>query len=127
ITADFDGDGVIDRFGVDGYSRVHALLQVGGDVYDDEFAPTQVVFDSDATAQAFQFGLDLINHRVVHANNNERRRWTEGLSGMSFTGCYQVPGYRESLQFQWDVGPVPKGPAGAWTDHGGSAIQMLAS
>jgi multiple sugar transport system substrate-binding protein len=90
----------------------------GGELVDDEAAPTTLTLDSPATRAAVDFFLDLsLVHGVVPPDAEEQSessqaRFMRGRLGMYLDSRVAVPTLRRIDGFTWDVAPLPVAPGG---------------
>jgi multiple sugar transport system substrate-binding protein len=98
----------------------------GGEVVDDEVAPTRLTLDTGAAREALDFFLDLsLVHGVVPADAEElsedaESRFLRGGLGMYLSSRRSVPTLRTIDKFTWDAAPLPVAP-------GGTPVTMLHS
>lgn len=124
LTQDSDGDGVTDQYGAgidpNLYRLAPFIWQNGGELVDDPTHPTQLVLDSPAALQAFQWFVDLqTKHHIVpdsaaEASESGESRFMNGTLAMYFNSRRSTPTFRTIEGFDWDVAPLPRGiqPAG---------------
>jgi len=94
------------------------LYAYGGSIMNDD--ATKCLLDSPASVKAHQFWSDLfLKHKVSGAGQEYRDAgapgdvFAAGKMGMYLHGSYQIGRYRKDIKdFQWDVAPLPRGPAG---------------
>jgi multiple sugar transport system substrate-binding protein len=94
------------------------LHSYGASVLNED--ATKCLLDTPASIKAHQFWADLfLKHRVAGTTQEYRDAgasgdaFAAGKIGMYLHGSYQVGRYRQDIKdFQWDVAPLPKGPAG---------------
>jgi len=115
LTRDFDGDGIIDQYGA--YIKVKMgvieLLagQSGAVILNED--NSQCLFDTSEGRAVIQLLYDLIvTEKVVppaevRANQDV---FTAEKAAMVLLRRGDVTGFRQSLAFDWDVGPVPMWP-----------------
>ena len=91
----------------------------GGDVVDDQLAPTTLTLDEGPAREALDFFLDLqLVHGVAPPDAEEQsleseERFVAGQLGMYLNSRKSVPSLREGItDFTWDVGPMPTAPGG---------------
>ncbi|MFP5308054.1 MAG: ABC transporter substrate-binding protein [Actinomycetes bacterium] len=98
----------------------------GGEVVDDERAPTALTLGDGAAREALDFFVDLqLVHGIVPPDADEqsrgaRDRFLDGDLGVYFDSRKVVPEFRTITGFEWDVVPVPVAP-------GGEAVTILHS
>jgi multiple sugar transport system substrate-binding protein len=96
------------------------VWSAGGEVVDDEEAPTTLTLDDPASREGLDFFLDLsLVHEVVPPDAEEQslgseERFVAGQLGMYLNSRRPVPTLREGIgdRFAWDVAPVPVAPGG---------------
>ena len=94
------------------------LYSYGASLLNDD--ATKCLLDSPASVRAHQFWADLfLRHRVSGTSQDYRDAgvqgdvFASGKMGMYLHGSYQIGRFRLDIKdFQWDVAPLPKGPAG---------------
>ncbi|MBW3619210.1 MAG: sugar ABC transporter substrate-binding protein [Actinobacteria bacterium] len=119
--------------GVYGLGTEPALIRIapfvwsnGGEVVDDQDAPTELELDAGPAREALDWFLDLsLVHGVVPPDVEERSedaesRFIRGGLGMYLNSRKSVPDLRTIDGFTWDVAPLPVAP-------GGTPVTMLHS
>jgi multiple sugar transport system substrate-binding protein len=92
----------------------------GGEVVDDEEAPTRFTLDSPDAMQAIDAFFQLRNlHGVVPTDQeieaeDDESRFTNGRLAMLLSSRRSVPTFREAAKFDWDIVSLPvfRQPAG---------------
>ena len=90
----------------------------GGEFTDDDARPTRLTLDEGPAREALDFFLDLsLQHGVVPPDAEEQSvgiedRFIQGGLGMYLDSRRVVPGFREAIEFEWDVAPLPVAPGG---------------
>lgn len=90
----------------------------GGDVVDDDTAPTRLTLETGPAREALDWFLDLsLTHGVVPPDAAERSqdaesRFLTGRLGMYLDSRKAVPSLRTIDDFAWDVAPLPVAPGG---------------
>jgi multiple sugar transport system substrate-binding protein len=120
LTIDKNGDGTIDQYGFStdlwdmevGWSE--AIWSWGGDVISPDF--TKTLIGEPPARQAWQFFHDLMftDHSMpdtTTASQYGSDLFQPGVAAMTFIGHWTVPGYA-TVNFKWDVAPVPISPTG---------------
>lgn len=117
ITRDDDGDGAPEVYGLGvdpELIRVAPFVwSAGGEVVDDDAAPTRFTLDSVPAATALQSFLDLRAIAGVTPTDEEAEsvdletRFLEGTLGMLMDSRKAVPTLRTIEGFAWDVAPLP--------------------
>lgn len=94
------------------------VWSAGGEVVDDETAPTTFTLDSPAASRALDFFTSLVPERLApddraEAGQDSEARFLAGTLGMFWSSRREVPGFRAGIDdFAWDVVPFPIAPAG---------------
>jgi len=119
LTADLDGDGVVDQFGLGiEPSIVRAapfIWMNGGDVVDDPERPARLALDSPAARESLAWfvGLQTEHHvvpdAVAEAAESSLSRFLRGALGMFVDSRRATPEFRQIDTFDWDVAPLPAG------------------
>ena len=117
LTADTDGDGVIDRHGL---GVEASLIRVapfvwsnGGEIVDDNDHPTRLTMDSPAAIDALNAFLALrTEHAVVPGeedveSEDDESRFANGRLAMVMSSRRSTTTFREAATFDWDVVPLP--------------------
>ena len=123
LTLDTNGDGKTDQYGFSfdmwdmepGYSE--AIWSYGGDMINADH--TQSLIGSPEARQAWQLLYDMtfVDKSVPDSNTSGQYggdTFLAGVSAMTPMGHWSVPGYADA-NLQFDVAPMPKGPAGRYT------------
>jgi len=119
LTKDTDGDGVTDQYGLGTEASIFRLApfiwQNGGDIVDNQDAPTRLTLDTPESSEAVRWFIALqTEHKVVpdaiqEAAEDSESRFQNGRLGMFLNSRRGVPTYREISGFDWDVAPLPQG------------------
>lgn len=121
LTADVDGDGQIDTYGIDRFDAYWPLVvwtATGHNVFDDPHAPTQFLLEEEAAVAALQWQADLsLVHEVMPPlasaedadDNDERNRFLTGEAAMQIGGHWRIPAYQEQAAFPFDFVELPAG------------------
>jgi multiple sugar transport system substrate-binding protein len=117
LTADADGDGTVERYGLGVEPELlrlaPAIWSNGGELVDDPAAPTRLAVRSTAALGAIRRFLEL---RAVHGvtppeeeaeSEDLVSRFASGRLGMLMESRRVVPTLREAAAFRWDVAPFP--------------------
>ncbi len=94
------------------------VWSAGGEVVDDQDAPTTLTLGSDAARTGLDFFLDLQTvHHVAPPEREEQSqdseaRFISGGLGMYLNSRKSVPTLRTIDDFSWDVAPLPVAPGG---------------
>ena len=91
------------------------VWQNGGEVYDDDFAPTKVLVDSAEAIEAIQWLADLTNVDKVSPPYELQRTsleiggfFQDGKLAMAFGNHALVPGFAATPGLRWDVVGLPQ-------------------
>lgn len=116
---DADGDGYPDQYGLALepvlIRMVPWIWQNGGEVVDNPDAPTRLTLDSPQTRAALQFVIDLAQVDGVIPSYDAQAvaslpdRFLSGNVAMYIDSRVFTPTLRESVDFAWDVAPLPRG------------------
>jgi multiple sugar transport system substrate-binding protein len=118
LTADVDGDGVTDRYGVGMDPEVIRLAPFiwssGAELVDDETNPTRFAVDTPTAIKAMQDFFDL--HAVYGVapgdeqleSEDTETRFLNGTLGMVFSSRRDTPSFRTITDFGWDVAALPR-------------------
>lgn len=124
LTADVNGDGSADIYGVGVTPNIFRVApfiwQNGGRLVDNRENPTRLALDDPASLDAIQWFVDLQEKEQVapdaaaELSESSQSRFLHGTMGMILNSRRGVPTYRTIEAFQWDVAPLPRGrrPAG---------------
>ena len=117
LTADEDGDGTTEVYGVGVDPELIRMAPFiwsnGGQIVDDDDAPTRLAIDAGPSTQAIQRFLDLRASYGVTPTDEEaeavglEERFIEGGLGMYLDSRKVVPTFRTISDFDWDVAPLP--------------------
>lgn len=94
------------------------VWSAGGEVVDDQDAPTRLTLDEPKAKKGLDFFLDLqLVHGVVPPEREElsldaETRFMQGKLGMYLNSRKSVPTLRTVTDFEWDVAPIPVAPGG---------------
>lgn len=132
LTVDYDGDGIIDQYGLDRmYARWYIWVwQAGGTFYDRLVDPTQSFWTDAKVAEGFAFPLAVFEQNLAPRpgmpNLANYHFWT-GRSAMSLVdGPGIVRASLRDVDFKWDVAPQVRGPENAGSEIAVSGYQMVA-
>jgi multiple sugar transport system substrate-binding protein len=120
LTLDSNGDGTIDQWGFTTdlwdmeLSWSEAIWSWGGEVINTEH--TQTLLGEPNARQAWQFMYDLMFTDQSLPDTNTSGQYggdlfQAGISAMTTIGHWAVPGYA-TVEFKWDVAPMPISPSG---------------
>jgi multiple sugar transport system substrate-binding protein len=120
LTLDKNGDGTTEQFGFDAglwdmenyWSE--AIWSWGGEVISPDY--TKTLIGEPIARQAWQFAYDLMWTDKSMADPNTSGQYgtdlfQAGIAAMTPMGHWAVPGYA-TVNFKWDVAPMPFGPTG---------------
>ena len=120
LTVDKNGDGTIEQYGFDAglwdmenfWSE--AIWSWGGEVINPDY--TKTLIGEPIARQAWQFAYDLMWTDKSMADPNTSGQYgtdlfQAGIAAMTPMGHWAVPGYA-TVNFKWDVAPMPIGPTG---------------
>ncbi|NLN29129.1 MAG: extracellular solute-binding protein [Firmicutes bacterium] len=131
LTVDFDGDDIIDQYGLDRmYARWYIWVwQAGGALYDRLIDPTQSYWTDPKVAAGFAFPVAVFEQNVAPRlgtpNIANYHFWT-GRSAMSLVdGPGIVRASLRDVDFNWDVAPQVRGPEHAGSEIAVSGFQMV--
>lgn len=118
LTADRDGDGVTDQYGVGMDPEIIRLAPFiwssGAELVDDEEAPTQFTLNTPEAITTMQNFFDL---HAVHGvapgeeeleSEDTETRFLNGTLGMVFSSRRDTPSFRTITDFDWDVASLPR-------------------
>ena len=117
LTTDEDDDGTNEVYGVGVSPELIRMAPFiwsnGGQVVDDEAAPTRLALDGRLSTQAMQRFLDLRASFGATPTDEEAEavaldeRFLQGELGMYLDSRKVVPTFRTISEFDWDVAPLP--------------------
>lgn len=81
----------------------------GGRVLDDA---GEVAIDRAPSVEALQFALDLVEGYGVAPNPEQAGWFPNGNIGLQYQYSWFIRDLRQSAEFEWDILPLPIGPAG---------------
>lgn len=127
LTADTDGDGVTDQYGVGIEPSLYRLApfvwQNGGRIVDDPANPTRLGLTRFPSLAALQWFVDLqVVHgvapdRLAEGSIDSETRFVQGTTAMYLNSRRGTPTYRETAAFDWDIAPLPRGETTAGILH----------
>lgn len=92
------------------------VWQNGGEVYDDDFAPTRTLIKSPEAIEAIQWLADMTNidgvtppYEVQRTSLEIGRLFQEGKLAMAFGNHALLPGFAATPGLEWDVVGLPEG------------------
>ena len=132
LTRDTNGDGRIDQWGTTPNWWQTYVWSNGGDLISKD--KTRCLLDQPEAIEALKWMSDLRNKYHVAptaqdmADLSSTKLFTNGQTGMYFSGSWAVPLYFDKDikgAFEYDVAPVPKGPVCRATFYGGASYAVL--
>ena len=86
----------------------------GGEIVDDEIAPTTFTLDEPEARAAMQYIIDLAHDELIPTEQEVaaqplETRFVTGKLGMLLSSRRETPEFREIRGLNWDVGPLPVG------------------
>jgi multiple sugar transport system substrate-binding protein len=91
------------------------VWQNGGEVYDDDFAPTKTLLDGPEAIDAIQFLADLTNvdgvtppYEMQRTSLGIGQLFQNGELAMAFGNHALVPGFANTLGLRWDIVCLPQ-------------------
>jgi multiple sugar transport system substrate-binding protein len=123
LTLDTNGDGKTDQYGFTfdmwdmepGYSE--AIWSYGGDVLNADHTKTLLGDPAARTAWQLLYDMTFVDKSVPDSTTSGQYggdTFLAGVSAMFPMGHWAVPGYADAA-INFDVAPMPKGPAGRFT------------
>jgi multiple sugar transport system substrate-binding protein len=124
LTKNTDGKGRYELYGLGIEPSIIRLAPLvwsnGGEIVDDQDAPTRLTLDSPEAQEAMQQMFDLRGtHGVIPTetdveSEDDEARFMNGRLAMLFSSRRSTPVFRTIKSFDWDVAPMPvvKEPAG---------------
>jgi multiple sugar transport system substrate-binding protein len=118
LTRDTNGDGDIDQHGVGVEPSIIRIAPFvwsnGGELVDDEDAPTRFTLDTPEATEAMQKFFDLRREHLVIPSEQEveaeddETRFQNGREAMVLSSRRATPAFRTITAFDWDVAPLPR-------------------
>jgi len=130
LTGDTDGDGRVDRWGLDSPPWWIFVWQNGGRILSPD--GSRCALDSPEATEALEFWAALRWKEQVTPTPEARsdmsfsRMFVLQRVGMMFAMYPVVSILRKQCNFRWDIAPMPAGPRGRATDFVGSALAVTA-
>ncbi len=139
LTGDTNGDRQIDQWGVDGRVTLGMsrwIWQAGGQLFDEDF--TKCFLGESAAIKGMQFLYDLSYlHHVAPTiaelmPYGDRHRGAEklfrlGKIGMLYSTRYYSVVPEESIQYDWDIAPLARGPAGRQDGYANDFLGIIST
>lgn len=127
LTRDFDGDGVVDQYGLGTEPSLFRLApfvwQNDAPLVDDPQDPNRLTLTRPPSLEALQWFVDLrqshgvVPPRVEEASQDSESRFIGGTTAMYLNSRRGTPTYREIEAFTWNVAPLPQGKSAAGILH----------
>ena len=118
LTRDADADGNVDVYGLGVEPTIIRIAPFvwsnGGEIVDDELAPSRFTLDTPAAQEAMQRFFDLRQlHLVVPTeeeieSEDDESRFLNGRTAMVLSSRRATPTFRTIDDFDWDVAPLPR-------------------
>jgi multiple sugar transport system substrate-binding protein len=118
LTRDTNGDGDIDQHGLGVEPSIIRIAPFvwsnGGELVDDEDAPTRFELDTPEATDAMQKFFDLRREHLVIPSEQEveaeddETRFQNGREAMVLSSRRATPAFRTITAFDWDVAPLPR-------------------
>ncbi len=118
LTRDTNGDGDIDQHGLGVEPSIIRIAPFvwsnGGEVVDDEQAPTRFTLDTPEATEAMDAFFALRREHLVVPSEQEveaeddETRFQNGREAMLLSSRRSTPAFRTITAFDWDVAPLPK-------------------
>jgi multiple sugar transport system substrate-binding protein len=118
LTRDTNGDGDIDQYGLGVEPSIIRVAPFvwsnGGELIDDEDAPTGFELDTPEATEAMQKLFDLRREHLVIPSEQEveaeddETRFQNGRSAMVLSSRRATPAFRTITDFDWDIAPLPR-------------------
>ncbi len=128
LTADTDGDGRVDRWGLDAPPWWVFVWQNGGRILDPSGARCTLLEPRAIEALEFWAALrwkyQVTPTPEAHSDMSFSRMFVLERVGMMFAMYPVVSILRKQCDFEWDIAPMPAGPRGRATDFVGSALAV---
>src|SRR5258708_9553889 len=105
----------------------------GGTLLDDPYHPTRPTVDSVETRAAMTYLRRMVKSGLAlpwiygadPANPDfPAQLFRQGRLAIHFSGRWDTPKFKDKVAFNWDVLPMPAGPAGSIAAHGGSVLSI---
>lgn len=102
----------------------------GGTLFDDPHTPRRALVNTREGRDAISFMRRLLASGAVlppdigamAADHGTFQLFRDGRIAFYFSGRWNTPDFLRIRDFEWDVAPIPAGPAGAISLHGGTAL-----
>lgn len=116
LTVDLNGDGNFDEFAIRDFTSYWPLMAwsfSGHGLYDDLRRPTRTLINSPGVIEGIDFLANMINQSNVIPTRRNLADWqnvfTNGVAAMEITGHWRIPAFVETLDFDWNIAPLPRG------------------
>ncbi len=102
----------------------------GGTLFDDPYQPRRALVNTPEGRAAIGYMRRLLATGAVlppdigamAADHGTFQLFRDGRIAFYFSGRWNTPDFLRIRDFEWDVAPIPAGPAGAVSLHGGTAL-----
>lgn len=118
LTRDTNNDGVLDQFAIRDFSSywpVMAWSFAGHGLFDDSYRPERTLITSPGVVEGLQFLADLRNVSNAIPTSANMPNWQDafvtGAAAMEMVGHWRIPYFAETLEFNWNMAPLPAGAA----------------
>jgi multiple sugar transport system substrate-binding protein len=105
------------------------LWGFGGDAMDDTWAPKKWTFDGQPAVSALQYLQDLIWKHQIQGNlkeltgqNSSANLFQRGQLAIDLEVMSQNTVYQSIREFEWQIFPLPRGPAGRFNRMAGAGL-----
>lgn len=106
VTRDLNGDGEADQYVAASVPWTATVQVFGGQLWDDYRTPTRGVADAPEVMEALEWVRDLrLVEQVLPPFGRGGMTFANGAAATYFSGRYDVPNFRATLDFEWDVRP----------------------
>jgi len=101
----------------------------GASLFDNSSEPTRVTVHSPEAAGALEFIRRMIRRQYavppdIAADQGTFQLFRDGRIAFYFDGRWRTPDFAGQTDFNWDVVPMPAGPARRITQHGGTGLAI---
>jgi len=102
----------------------------GAQLFDDLYHPRKATVASPEAVAAVEYMRAMLATGAVlppgigalSADAGTYQLFRDGRVAIYFSGRWSTPQFRDIAAFRWDVAPIPAGPAGRISQHGGTAL-----
>lgn len=127
LTLDNNGNGVPEQHGAGIDPSLYRLApfvwQNGGEIVDNPLAPTHLTLQSESALEALRWFTELqtrwqvVPNQIEEQSESSENRFLNSKMAMYFSSRRFTPILRESVNFKWDVAPLPQGKVTANVLH----------